>query len=238
MKDRIREILMVEGADVCGFAGVDRFSDAPEGFSPKDIWANCRSVVAFGIALPKGLLDVSPRIVYGHYNEVIKSKADLICAMSARQIEKEFGARAVPIPSDTPYDCWDESTLTGKGTISMRHTAFLCGLGTLGKNSLLLNPDYGNMLTLGALLTDLELESDPFSEDICIPGCSKCIDACPVHAISDRSVNQTLCRTNTYSKTKRGFGTTECNRCRVACPMRFGRIDEVANGSVSGALHE
>jgi epoxyqueuosine reductase QueG len=226
MKDRIREIVMAEGADVCGFSDVERFADAPESFSPRDIWANCRSVVAFGIALPKGLIDVSPRIVYGHYNEVIKNKADLICAMSAKRIEKEFGGRAVPIPSDTPYDFWDESTLTGKGIISMKHTAVLCGLGTIGKSSLLLNPGYGNMLTLGAFLTDLELESDPLSEDICIPGCSKCIDACPPHAISDRSVNQTLCRPNTYSKTKRGFGTTECNRCRAVCPVRFGKIRE------------
>jgi epoxyqueuosine reductase QueG len=224
MKDRIREIVMAEGADVCGIADIERFADAPEGFSPKDIWADCRSVVAFGIALPRGLLDVSPRIVYGHYNDVIKNKADLICAMSAKHVEKEFGCRAVPIPSDGPSDFWDEQTLTAKGIISMRHTALLCGLGTLGKNSLLLNPEYGNMLMLGAFLTDLELESDPLCEDICIPGCSKCIDACPVHAISDRSVNQTLCRPNTYQRSKRGFGTTECNRCRVVCPIRFGKI--------------
>lgn len=223
MKDRIREIVMAEGADVCGIAGIERFENAPTGFSPKDIWANCRSVVAFGIALPKGLLEVNPRIVYGHYNEVIINKADLICAMSVRHIEKEFGCTAVPVPGDTPYDFWDESTLTGKGIISMKHTAVLCGLGTIGKSSLLLNPDHGNMLTLGALLMDLDLQSDPLSEDICIPGCSKCVDACPVHAISDRSVNQALCRPNTYSRTARGFGATECNRCRMVCPVRFGK---------------
>lgn len=155
MKDRIRKIVLSEGADVCGFAGVERFAEAPEGFSPRDIWADFRSVVAFGIALPKGLLDVSPRIVYGYYNDVIKNKADLICAMSAKHIEKEFDCKVVPIPSDTPYDFWDEETITGKGILSMRHTAVLCGLGTIGKNSLLLNPGYGNMLTLGAFLTNL-----------------------------------------------------------------------------------
>jgi epoxyqueuosine reductase QueG len=64
--------------------------------------------------------------------------------------------------------------------IVLAEGADVCELGTIVKNSLLLNPGYGNMLTLGAFLTDVELESDSSSEDICIPSCSKCIDVCPV----------------------------------------------------------
>ena len=39
----------------------------------------------------------------------------------------------------------------------MKHTAVLCGIGALGKNTLLLNPQYGNELTIGVILTDLNL---------------------------------------------------------------------------------
>lgn len=52
------------------------------------------------------------------------------------------------------------------GPISLKHFAVMSGIGTLGKNSILLNPVYGNLLTLGAILFDLELQSDILSESI------------------------------------------------------------------------
>lgn len=91
-----------------------------------------------------------------------------------------------------------------------------------GAGSILINPEYGNCLTVGAILTDLELKADELQPDLCIPGCRKCLDSCPAQAIKDGSVIQKLCRTNTYGQTARGFGTVECNKCRVVCPMRYG----------------
>ena len=118
---------------------------------------------------------------------------------------------------------WDEYKLKGKGHISMKHTAIACGTGALGKNTLLLNPKYGNELTIGAILTDLDLKSDDLCENICIKECHKCIENCPVGAIQDGKVVQKLCRNNAYGKTKRGFDTVECNKCRRVCPMRYGK---------------
>lgn len=104
----------------------------------------------------------------------------------------------------------------------MKHIAVGCGLGTLGKNTLLINPKYGNRLTVGAILTDLELESDELCEEQCIHGCKICIKSCPVGAISQDSVNQLLCRTNAYGKTAKGFDTVDCNLCRTKCPKQLG----------------
>lgn len=227
MKDRIKNILTEEGADVCGIASIDRFADSPKGFSPLDVWGQCLSVVAFGTALPKGLALVDSRLIYEHFNSDMNEMVDRICLTSARRIERELGCLAVPVPCDGPYDYWDEEKKTGKGILSMRHTAVQCGLGTIGKSSLLISPKYGNMLIVGALLLNLPLESDPFSEDICLPNCTKCIDGCTAHAISDRQVNQALCRPNAFGKTKRGFATVECNRCRMGCPVRFGKGNSV-----------
>jgi len=223
MRDLIKSIVLAEGADVCGVSHVDRFEDSPEGFSPLDLWADCRSVVAFGAALPKGLSLVDSSLIYEHFNCDICEMVDRICITSAKKIEREWGCLAVPIPCDGPYDYWDEKTKTGKGLLSMRHTAVKCGLGTIGKSSLLINPEYGNMIIIGAFLLNIPLESDPLCEDICLPNCSKCIDACSAHAIAERQVDQALCRPNAFGTTKRGFATIECNSCRVACPMRFGK---------------
>jgi epoxyqueuosine reductase QueG len=105
----------------------------------------------------------------------------------------------------------------------MKHAAVLAGIGTLGKSTLLLNEKYGNLLTLGAVLTDLDLDSDPLAESICIEGCNLCINNCPSQALDGQRADQAKCRPNTYGTNARGFDTVNCNKCRVVCPMRFGK---------------
>jgi epoxyqueuosine reductase QueG len=114
--------------------------------------------------------------------------------------------------------------MEGRGQISMRHAAVAAGLGTLGKNTLLLNEKFGNTLNIGAVLTDIELPSDDLAESICKDGCRLCLDSCPVGALNGTSANQKLCRMNTYTSNPRGFEVTNCNTCRVVCPMRYGKV--------------
>ena len=129
----------------------------------------------------------------------------------------------VPVPSDDPYEYWNQDKLEGRGLISMKHAAVLAGIGTMGKNTLLLNENLGNMLALGVILTDLDLESDPLAESICIDGCDLCLQSCPSKALDGSSADQMKCRPNTYGKNTRGFAVVNCNRCRTVCPMRFGK---------------
>lgn len=226
IKEDIREKVLGLGADVCGFGGIERFAEAPENFRPTDLYADCKSVIAVGVALPKGLLRVDSRLLYGHFNADVIHKLDEIVFGVAKTIEKECGGICVPIPSDAPYEYWEEETMTGKGLLSMKHVAVACGIGQIGKSSLLLNPEYGNRLSLGAILTNVVFESDPFCKNICIPNCTKCINTCPASAIQDQSVIQKACRLNTYGNTARGFDTVDCNKCRSACPMCDGILSE------------
>lgn len=222
MEKDLKQMILSCGADVCGIANIDRFANTPEGFSPKDIYDGCRSVLVFGVALPKGLTKVDSRLIYGHFNNFLCHQVDEIAIRGAKILENDYSAVAIPMPCDSPYEFWEEENMIGRGLISMKHAAALSGIGEIGKNSLLINPQYGNLLTIGAILTNLDLKSDERCKTLCISGCTKCIDACPVHAIEPETVNQKLCRLNTYGKTSRGFDTVECNRCRVVCPMRYG----------------
>lgn len=221
MKEQIRELVLSCGADICGFANIDRFDVAPLGFKPTDILQDCRSIISFALALPRGLAKVNPRLIYGYYNNLSCPEADKIAFISAKKIEQNFKCIAVPMPCDSPYEYWDADKLEGRGLLSMKHIAALAGLGSLGKNTLLMNKQYGNMLTLGVILTTLDLESDQLCTDLCITSCSKCINACPVGAINNGEVNQKLCRSHTYGETKRGFDTVDCNICRVVCPINL-----------------
>lgn len=223
MENKIKEILLNFGADVCGIANISRFSEAPAGFHPRDIFPDCKSVIVFGMVLPKGITKVEPRLIYGHFNYATCPEVDWIAFRAAKEIERLFDGYAVPLPSDGPYEYWDAEKLEGRGLISMKHAAVLTGLGTLGKNTLLLNEKYGNMLTLGAVLTELDLDSDPLAESICIDDCNLCIKNCPAQALDGQRVNQKKCRPNTYGTNSRGFNTVNCNKCRVVCPMKFGK---------------
>ena len=222
MKEKIRELVIKAGADVCGFASIDRFDSVEAGFGPLDIWPDCRTVICLGVALPKGLYCVPSRMIYARYNELVCDMADNVALRSVKEIEK-LGITAVPLPSDGPYDYWDAEKKKGKGLVSIKEMAVECGLGSIGKNTMLINPKFGNRLNIGVIFIDYELESDPYAEDICIPGCTRCIENCPGHAIGENGrVNQLLCREQTYHQTERGFSVVDCNRCRTMCPVRFG----------------
>ena len=222
MKDEIRSFLLGLGADVCGFAGIERFSEAPKDFHPADIFPACKTVIVFGVALPRGLFQVPPRLIYGHYNYASCAYVDEIAFRAAREIERLSGSSALPLPSDGPYEFWDRDAMEGRGLISMKHAAAAAGLGTLGKSTLLVNARYGNRLTLGAILTDCELPSDPLAGSVCLENCRLCVISCPVQAIGENGVCQKLCRTHAYGKNTRGYDTVDCNICRAVCPMRNG----------------
>jgi epoxyqueuosine reductase len=59
------------------------------------------------------------------------------------------------------------------------------GLGFIGKNCLLTNPQIGSFLLLGELLTNLLLKPDaPLKQKDYCKNCNKCLTACPTGAIS------------------------------------------------------
>lgn len=58
------------------------------------------------------------------------------------------------------------------------------GLGYIGRNSLLINPDFGTRLFLGEIVTNIELPSSSTNNPIpSCNNCTACIDNCPTGAI-------------------------------------------------------
>jgi epoxyqueuosine reductase len=221
-KEKIKKVAFDKGVDLFGIASVDRFKNAPQGFHPKDIYSKTESVIAFAIKLPTETLFAENPIPFTHVNTLAMQKLDTMTFDISRELDS-MGIRNVLIPCDDPYEFWDKDKQEGRGILSMRHAGVLAGLGKLGRNNLLINKTCGNMIEIGALLTNEKLESDPLADyEVCPPRCRICLDNCPQNALTGESVIQKKCRPLSNFRTEKGFIIKKCFECRKRCPNALG----------------
>jgi epoxyqueuosine reductase len=219
---KIKELVKGLGADLCGLAPVERFKDAPKGFHPTDIYKDCRTVIVFAKRVPKESLFATSCIPYTFVNEMVTRKTDELTVEICRRLEK-LNIGAVPIPSDDPYEHWEQDNQYGQAILSLRHAGYLAGLGVLGKNSLLINKELGNMIQIGAVLVNIELEGEQMaSYEVCPENCQLCLENCPQNALDGITVNQKLCRVLSTFRNEKGYVLKKCNLCRKICPYCLG----------------
>ena len=209
------------GADLCGIAPVDRFEGAPEGFHPCDVLPGCRSVVVLARRFLISTLSATSGVPYTIVRNKLSDAMDVLSLKVAYALEAE-GALAVPTGAIEPCN-WDAATKKTMGLISLKHAAVRAGLGTMGKNTLLINDRYGNMLWLSAVLTSAELDPDPLATyEGCIPGCTLCLQSCPVQALDGVSIDYQACWDHAFGTENGGEWRIKCYTCRKVCPHALG----------------
>lgn len=115
-----------------------------------------------------------------------------------------------------------------------RLAATLAGVGYFAKNQLIINEKYGSYLFLGIVFIDVELNEEyilPFN-DSC-GTCSKCIDACPVGALSENGYEMDKCisyynqskRILTEKEIKANYCLFGCDICQMVCPKNSGKVN-------------
>jgi len=217
----VKRLAFETGADLCGIAHVGRFSGAPEGFHPSDIFNATRSVIVIARRIPAGVFESQSRIPYTFADDIAMKEIFRITYELTLKLE-DSGVTAVPVPSE-PYEYWNSEKMEGRGLLSLKHSAVLAGLGVMGRNKILTNNRFGNLLKLGLVLTDAVLESDPIAEySFCRDSCNLCIKNCPAGAISESGVDQKKCRMNSESTTVKGNPVYTCWKCRTICPFMKG----------------
>jgi epoxyqueuosine reductase len=103
-----------------------------------------------------------------------------------------------------------------------------CGLGWIGKNSLLINKKYGSYVFIAEMVCNQALLSTPPTESRC-GKCNKCIEACPSRAIIDlKTIDANKCISYLTIEKKAEFNLEEqkviqyqlfgCDICQQVCP--------------------
>ncbi len=213
----VKKIASDLGADLCGIAPIERFSQAPKGFHPCDVLQECKSVVVFANRFLRSTLLASSTIPYTTVRNELSTKMNLMAIKIAEMLEDQ-GIIAVPANTTGP-DEFDSLTNRYRGIISLKHAAVNAGLGKIGKNTLLVNKEYGNMVWLNAVFVSEPLEADPLAEyETCNPNCILCIQSCPVGALNGDMINQHACRNYAYGEHNGGEWRIKCFICRKVCP--------------------
>jgi len=199
IKERARAL----GFDLCGIARAESYPELSflpdwleRGYAATMTWMhrsadkradvrhvlpNARSVVVtatlYNTARPYSD-DLAPdvarisRYAWGDdYHDVLKARLDVLLGW---------------MRSESP-DRFEALTYVDTGPVQERVYAQYAGLGWIGKNTCLINPELGSWLFLGEIITTLDLEADTQGLEQC-GSCTRCLDACPTDALVEPGV--------------------------------------------------
>ena len=199
IKERAREL----GFDLCGIARAESYPELSflpdwleRGYAATMTWMhrsadkradvrhvvpNARSVIVtatlYNTARPysDGLApDVAriSRYAWGDdYHDVLKARLDALLGWMRSESSDRF----------------DALTYVDTGPVQERVYAQYAGLGWIGKNTCLNNPELGSWLFLGEIITTLDVEADTQGLEQC-GSCTRCLDACPTDALVEPGV--------------------------------------------------
>ncbi len=189
---------------------------------PRRLLPECQSILVLGTYYFSNISNEVGNIRKGQiasyawgadYHDVLAERLRLLVAF----IEALLGA-SVP-------NRW----YTDTGPILERDLAQRAGLGWIGKNTCLINPQHGSYFFLAEVLLGIELEPDnPFTADRC-GVCTRCLDACPTACIlPDRTVDARRCLSYLTIELKGPIPTDlrlhtgnwvfGCDICQQVCP--------------------
>ena len=235
------------GFDLCGIASADAFPELSflrewlaRGYAGEMGWIarsaerradvrnvvpGARSVIVTGTVyntarpysseVPRDVARLS-RYAWGDdYHDVLTSRLRALLAWMREESSEPFEARAYV---DT-------------GPVQERVYAQYAGLGWIGKNTCLINPELGSWLFLAEIISTLDLEPDTQGLEQC-GSCTRCLEACPTGALVDAGVlDSTRCisyltielRSAIPLEHRDAIGTHAygCDICQEVCPYNL-----------------
>jgi epoxyqueuosine reductase len=138
-------------------------------------------------------------------------------------MEEEFGIKALSLPYQVEF-----------GGTFLKDSAHLAGLGVIGKNNLLVTPQYGTRVRLRGIFIEAELEpTGPLDFDPCSDCDMPCHRVCPRDVFRSGSFDRSICKQENderYDNEELIDGSImrieepsmvmkPCRFCELACPV-------------------
>lgn len=227
--DKMIQTIKDKGGELIGVTSIENYinvskAENENSANPFDIIKDAKSIIVIGLKMIdsiwdklKGETDLysqNARNYLMHYNY---DQLDYIAVQTSRYIEA-CGYDAFPIQARSE----DKSKGYLSGYFSFKSAAIAAGLGSKGKNSLIITKEYGPRIRWVAIITDMEL---PYNKpnliqtgEIC-GTCKICIAACPKGAIffkeesKEVQINKIKCQEH--------MDLCQCALCQGICP--FGK---------------
>ncbi len=197
----IKEYILSKDIDLVGIASADNLILAKPPRPATSIMPTAKSVIVMGVAHSLGAVYADDIKIWTR-NKMQNSRIlDEVAEKVSRILERE-GFLTTPISADKPVEIHKVDPITGKklkqiktiSQFSLKHAAVSAGMGQLAKSNLLLTEEFGPHQRLCAIITEAPLEPDPRKRwNLCIEGCKRCENACPVGALKGGRYNVDPC---------------------------------------------
>ncbi|WP_371367514.1 Epoxyqueuosine reductase [Sporomusa rhizae] len=181
MENAIREFVLNLGVDDVGFASADTYN-SPKSYEITNFLPDAKSIIVLAYKVLSSCESPSLSVALNGYLD-LGAFARSSSFRVARYLESKYGAKVANIPLSTPFEIHNDRRAVAD--FSQRHAAVAAGLGTFGRNNLVIHPQFGTRVNFVSIVTNLELEPSPrVNEDVCIH-CNLCVENCPGRALDE-----------------------------------------------------
>ncbi len=205
------------GADLVSSTGIDRETRREFDQSIREMSRSLKYAVVIGMRLSGPVLETvetAPTWTYYFHYRNINYALDQVALRLGIECQR-IGFRSLPIPASQILD-WKYL----RGHLSHREIARKAGLGWIGRNNLLVNPDYGARVRYATVLTDMPLPAAPQEQPYGCGDCRNCERMCPVGAIQDRpedfNLDRCAAQLRRFSRSEK-LNTMICGLCVRVC---------------------
>jgi hypothetical protein len=222
LKEELVSLLKQAGAWSVGFASpLHGFTHAVPGHAPLEVWPACRSVVCFAVAMSPLMNNtyMGPCAPFEDRTLPAPVPAGILSdSYAMNRLARLFG---LYVESVCMAFLESRGWRTTFHQVPRKLAAVAAGLGVYGRSGLVIHPDLGSRLCLGAVMTDAEMPPDsPLDGFDPCQGCSVCIEGCPAGAYDPaleypESWDRGKC---TGKRAELELAGLYCHNCLALCP--------------------